>query len=56
MLHAYAHPIRVFALDEGFTAAGRRRGSGALCEIGVVEAASGAVIVHAMPARKRFLK
>lgn len=29
--------------------------SGALLEIGVVEGADGSVIVHAMPAREKFL-
>ncbi len=30
--------------------------SGALLEVGVVEGTDGSVIVHAMPARERFLR
>jgi hypothetical protein len=56
MLHAYANPVRVFALDDGFTMLIGGDVSAALLEIGVVEAADGAVIVHAMPARERFLR
>jgi hypothetical protein len=56
MLHAYAHPIRVFQLDEGLTLLIGGGVTGALKEIGVVEALTGTVIVHAMPARKRFLR
>ncbi len=56
MLHAYANPIRVFELDEGFTLMIGGGVSSALHEIGVVQAATGAVIVHAMRARERFLR
>jgi hypothetical protein len=56
MLHAYGNPMRVFAFEEGFSLLIGGGVTGALCEIGVVEAASGAVIVHAMPAREKFLK
>jgi len=55
-LHAYANPIRVFELDEGLTMLVGGGVSGALHEIGVVEAATGVVIVHAMPARERFVR
>ena len=30
--------------------------TGALLEVGLVQAADGAVIVHAMPAREKFLR
>ena len=56
MLHAYANPIRVFQLDEGLTMLVGAGVSGALHEIGVVAATTGAVIVHAMPAREKFLR
>lgn len=56
MLHAYANPIRVFELDEGLTMLIGSGVAGALHEIGVVQASTGAVIVHAMPARDRFLR
>lgn len=55
MLHAYDNPIRVFQLDEGLTMLVGGGTSGALYEIGVADATTGAVIVHAMPARERFL-
>ncbi len=56
MLHAYANPIRVFDLDNGFTMLIGGDVAGSLHEIGVVEAATGSVIVHAMPARDKFLR
>ena len=56
MLHAYGHPIRAFELDEGMTMLVGGSASGALLEIGVVEGTDGSVIVHAMPAREKFLR
>lgn len=56
MLHTYANPIRVFELDEGFTMLIGGGVTGALREVGVVDAAIGDVIVHAMPAREKFLR
>lgn len=56
ILHAYANPIRAFELDEGLTMLIGSAVSGALHEVGVVEAATGPVIVHAMPARDKFLR
>ena len=55
MLHAYRNPIRVFDLDEldmliGPDAAAR------MLEIGVSEAEGIEFIVHAMPARDKFLE
>jgi len=55
MLHAYRNPIRVFDLGEldmliGPDTAAR------LLEIGVSEAEGIEFIVHAMPARNRFLE
>lgn len=54
-LHAYANPIRVLRLDDllmliGPDAAGR------LLEIGVSNADGIDFIVHAMPARPKFLR
>lgn len=54
--HALANPIRIFTLDEGLTmviGAGR---TAALLEIGVVAGTDGLVVVHAMPARDKFLR
>lgn len=56
MLHAYGHPIRAFELDESMTMLIGGSASGALLEVGVVEGTDGSVIVHAMPAREKFLR
>ena len=56
MLHAYDHFIDVFVLDDGFTMRIGGDSAGALYEIGVSHPPSGPVIVHAMPARSKFLR
>lgn len=56
MLHAHANPIRVFDLDDGLTMLVGGDVVGNLYEVGVVEAATESVIVHAMPARAKFLR
>lgn len=56
MLHAYDHFIDVFVLDDGFTMRIGGDSAGALYEIGVSYQSSGPVIVHAMPARSKFLR
>lgn len=56
ILHAYADPIRVFELDEGFTMLVGGSAAAVLYEIGVVVATTGLVVVHAMQARKAFLR
>jgi len=56
MLHAYTNPIRVFDLDDGLTMLIGGDAAGNLYEIGVVEAATGSVVVHAMSARDKFLR
>ncbi|MDA8076100.1 MAG: hypothetical protein M0Z40_12885 [Actinomycetota bacterium] len=55
MLHAYRNPLRVFELDDltmliGADAAGR------MLEIGLATAEGIEFIVHAMPAREKFLR
>ena len=55
MLHAYRNPIRVFEFDEltmliGADPAGR------LLEVGTATAEGIEFIVHAMPARQKFLR
>ncbi len=55
MLHAYRHPIRVFDVDDltvliGADSAGR------LLEVGLAESDGIEFIVHAMPARAKFLE
>ena len=55
MLHAYRNPIRVFDLD-GLTMLIGSDAAVRLLEIGVSEAEGIEFIVHAMPARDRFLE
>lgn len=55
MLHAYRNPIRVFEFEDltmliGPDAAGR------LLEVGTATAEGIEFIVHAMPARQKFLR
>jgi hypothetical protein len=56
ILHAYANPTRVFALDDGLVMLIGATRSATLIEIGVVEGTEGTVVVHAMPARNTFLR
>ncbi len=55
MLHAYRNPIRVFDLDELVMLIGPDTAA-RLIEVGVSEAEGIDFIVHAMPARDKFLE
>ncbi len=55
MLHAYRNPIRVFDLDDLTMLIGPDNAARVL-EIGVSAAEGIEFIVHAMPARDRFLE
>ena len=55
ILHAYRNPIRVFDLDDLTMLIGPDHAAG-LLEIGVAHAESIDFVVHAMPARPRFLE
>ncbi len=55
MLHAYRNPIRVFDLDDLVMLIGADE-AGRLLEIGVASGDGVEFIVHAMPARQRFLR
>jgi len=55
MLHAYRNPIRVFDLDELVMLIGPDTAA-RLVEVGVSQAEGIEFIVHAMPARDRFLE
>jgi len=55
MLHAYRNPIRVFDLD-GLTMLIGPDTAARTLEIGVSEAEGIEFIVHAMPARDKFLE
>lgn len=55
--HAYANPIRIFDLDEGFTMIIGANRAAIIYEIGVVGGGVPApVVVHAMKAREQFLR
>jgi hypothetical protein len=56
MLHAYANPVRLFAVDEGLQMLIGPDRAARLLEIGVVEGDLAPVIVHAMAARQKFLR
>ena len=56
MIHAFNHPILVDDLDDGFTMFVGADSTGDLLEIGVVDSADGPIIIHAMPARPKFLR
>jgi hypothetical protein len=55
MLHAYRNPIRVFEFDDLIVLIGPDRAARML-EIGVAHAEGIDFIVHAMPARPKFLE
>jgi len=55
ILHAYRNPMRVFDLDDLTMLIGPDE-SAALLEIGVAHAEGIDFVVHAMPARPRFLE
>lgn len=54
--HAYAHPIRIFDLDEGFTMIIGANSAAVIYEMGVVDGVLAPVVVHAMKARDKFLR
>jgi hypothetical protein len=55
-MHAYSNPVRVFEFDDCFAMLIGGGTNGALHEIGIVEADDAVVVVHAMPARTKFLR
>lgn len=56
IIHAFNNPILVEELDEGFTMFVGADPAANLLEIGVVDASDGPIIVHAMPARPKYLR
>lgn len=56
MLHAWRNPIDAWELDEDLTMLIGPSHSAQMLEIGVVNSDEGAVIVHAMTARPKFLR
>ena len=55
MLHAYHHPVRVFAIDD-LTMLIDADEAGRVLEVGVASAEGFEFIVHAMSARPKFLR
>jgi hypothetical protein len=55
MFHAYRNPIQVFELDDLTMLIGEDE-SGRMLEIGIAAAEGIEFIVHAMPAREKFLR
>ena len=55
MLHAYRHPIRVYEFDDLTMLIGPDQAA-RLLEIGIATAEGIEFIVHAMPARSKFLE
>jgi hypothetical protein len=56
MIHAFNHPILVDDLDDGFTMFVGADPAANLLEIGVVDTSDGPIIIHAMPARPKYLR
>ena len=54
--HAFDHPMWIEDLDDGFLMAVSPGTTGRLREIGIVEGADGPVVVHAMPARAKYVR
>lgn len=55
ILHAFDHPIRVEQLDDLTMLVGPDL-AGNLFEVGVVDSEDGPVIIHAMSARRKYLR
>jgi hypothetical protein len=56
MIHAFNHPILVEDLDDGFTIFVGPDEAANLLEVGVIDSDDGPIIVHAMPARPKYLR
>lgn len=56
ILHAYRNPIRVWDLGDGFTMLIGANTAALILEVGYIDGEAAVVIVHAMPARKKFLR
>lgn len=56
ILHAFNHPIRSEDIDDGLVMLIGPDQAGKLYEIGVISSDEGPVVVHAMPARDKYLR
>jgi len=53
--HAWRNPVSSWEMDEGMTMLIGPDRAARLLEVGVVDSDEGPVVVHAMPARSKFL-
>ena len=56
MIHAFNNPILVDDLDDGFTMFVGADQAGNMLEVGVIDSGDGPVLIHAMPARPKYLR
>jgi hypothetical protein len=56
IVHAFNNPIRVEDLEEGLTMLIGPDAAGNLYEVGIVSSGEEPVVVHAMPARSKYLR
>ena len=56
ILHAHRNPLRIWDLGEGFTMMIGPNRAALILEVGYVEGDVAMVIVHAMPARDKYLR
>ncbi|MBA3250556.1 MAG: hypothetical protein H0T66_09700 [Geodermatophilaceae bacterium] len=56
ILHAFNHPVRYEVLDDGFVMIVGPTRSAQLIELGLIDTDHGPVIVHAMTARRKYLR
>lgn len=56
ILHAFDNPILAEDLDDGFTMLVGPDRAGYLLEVGVIDTIDGPVVVHAMQARRKYLR
>jgi hypothetical protein len=56
IVHAFNNPIRTEDLEEGLTMLVGPDAAGNLYEICVAASAEGPVVIHAMPARPKYLR
>ena len=56
IMHAFNNPIFVEDLDDGFTMFVGADSTTRLLEIGMVDTEDGPIIIHAMPARPKYVR
>ena len=56
MIHAFNHPILVDDLDDGLMMFVGADTAGKLLEVGVIDSSDGPIVIHAMPARPKYLR